>query len=292
MKFSEIKGILTFAKVKEDKEFVTELQTLLKEGGFYGLKVDGIWGKGTDAAVKAAADKFSLNNYEKQRFGKSYYNALVRHNRALSRENASRKQAKVTSEGIFTIKPIKEREISEAKLKEVADLLGCELAAIKAVAEVESNGSSFLRDGRIKILFEAHIFSGYTNDSYSDDYPLISSKKWNRSLYKGGAAEYPRLQQAMELNREAALKSCSYGGFQIMGFNYKICGFNSIDTFVKEMHTGDGQLKALANFIIRRGLADELRRKDWAGFARGYNGKGYKANRYDEKLAAAYKKFS
>lgn len=37
---------------------------------------------------------------------------------------------------------------------------------------------------------------------------------------------------------------------------------------------------------------NELQRKDWAGFARGYNGPGYAKNRYDIKLANAYKKYS
>lgn len=38
-------------------------------------------------------------------------------------------------------------------------------------------------------------------------------------------------------------------------------------------------------------LVDELQRHDWAGFARGYNGAGYKRNNYDEKLRQAYNKY-
>jgi hypothetical protein len=34
-----------------------------------------------------------------------------------------------------------------------------------------------------------------------------------------------------------------------------------------------------------------LRDKDWAGFARRYNGPAYAENKYDEKLSAAYEKF-
>ena len=37
----------------------------------------------------------------------------------------------------------------------------------------------------------------------------------------------------------------------------------------------------LRRFLGVTGLADELRSKDWADFARGYNGAGYKANKYD-----------
>jgi hypothetical protein len=35
-----------------------------------------------------------------------------------------------------------------------------------------------------------------------------------------------------------------------------------------------------------------LQDRDWAAFAKAYNGKGYAKNKYDEKLAAAYKKFA
>ena len=41
-------------------------------------------------------------------------------------------------------------------------------------------------------------------------------------------------------------------------------------------------------FIRAIGLADELRKQDWAAFAHAYNGAGYRANKYDTKLAAAF----
>ena len=39
-------------------------------------------------------------------------------------------------------------------------------------------------------------------------------------------------------------------------------------------------------------LIDALKNKDWSAFAYGYNGKGYRANNYHGKLAAAFKKFN
>jgi hypothetical protein len=50
-------------------------------------------------------------------------------------------------------------------------------------------------------------------------------------------------------------------------------------------------LDAFIGYVMGRKLDDELRRKDWAGFAFGYNGSGYSANKYDVKLAKAYKAF-
>lgn len=89
------------------------------------------------------------------------------------------------------------------------------------------------------------------------------------------------------------MKSASWGKFQIMGFNYKAAGFEDVGAFVDAMKVSeDAQLQAFVNVVKSFGLADKLRRRDWAGFARGYNGENYKINRYDEKLATAYRKYS
>jgi hypothetical protein len=47
----------------------------------------------------------------------------------------------------------------------------------------------------------------------------------------------------------------------------------------------------MIRFIIANGLDDELRRHDWAGFARGYNGSGQVA-KYAGLLAAAFAKWA
>jgi hypothetical protein len=44
----------------------------------------------------------------------------------------------------------------------------------------------------------------------------------------------------------------------------------------------------MINFIKSAKLDDELRAKNWAAFAKGYNGSGYRANQYDTRLAKAY----
>lgn len=107
---------------------------------------------------------------------------------------------------------------------------------------------------------------------------------------QGGALEYERLGRAITLDRDAALRSASWGAFQIMGNNYTLCGFASAEDFVKAMVSGTpAQLDAFVSFIRKTGLADELIRADWAGFARGYNGPAYKVNKYDDRLAAAYR---
>lgn len=53
------------------------------------------------------------------------------------------------------------------------------------------------------------------------------------------------------------------------------------------------QLDAFGRFIEHarfggRPLVQWLRERNWAKFAEGYNGSGFKQNKYDEKLQRAY----
>jgi hypothetical protein len=181
--------------------------------------------------------------------------------------------------------------LTEADWQRAANTLRCELACVKAVAEVESSGSGFLASGRPTILFEAHIFSRRTQGVHDARHPDISSPHWNRSLYKGGEREYERLEKAMTLNRQAALESASWGRFQIMGFNHHSVGFPSVDAFVEAIFESEGRhLDAFVSFLQHERLDILLRDKHWADFARQYNGAGYAANQYDVKLAAAYER--
>lgn len=172
-----------------------------------------------------------------------------------------------------------------------AQRLGCSPAAIEAVASVESKGAGFNPDESPKTLFEGHVFHRLTGGRFDVSHPTLSFAKWTRDYYgRTWQDEQYRLEQATTLDHAAALMSASWGKFQIMGFNHGACGFTSIEAFVEAMCESEARhLEAFVGFIESNGLADELRDKRWADFARTYNGPGYKANRYDEKMAAAYK---
>lgn len=182
--------------------------------------------------------------------------------------------------------------LTETDFANAAKALNCEVAAIKAVAEVESPGGGFLLSGRPKILFEAHKFSKHTGHRYDSTHSHISSLKWNRKLYKGGEAEYSRLDEAVKLDKAAALKSASWGKFQILGENFRSCGFKNVFDFVNSMYISESEhLKSFVQFILSEKLDIYLRNKDWAGFALRYNGEGYRANKYDIKMELAYMRF-
>lgn len=183
--------------------------------------------------------------------------------------------------------------ITREMIYDDAASLGVDPASVLAVAEVESNGSGFLADGRPAILFEALWFHKFTGGKFDASHPDISSPVWDRSLYKGGAAEWGRLNAAIELDAEAAFKSASYGAFQIMGFNYAACGFQSVTMFFSAMKRGlDEQVAAFTAFIkANPAMLQALRLKDWKTFARLYNGPGAVAS-YSAKIADAYAKYA
>lgn len=176
--------------------------------------------------------------------------------------------------------------------QEAAKLLNCEVAVIRAVAEVEAPGAGFLDDGRPKILYERHVFHRLTGGKYSKTHPDIS-RSTPGGYGKAGIHQHNRLAKASELNRNYALMSASWGKFQIMGYHWKALGYKSLQAFINAMYQSEAKhLEAFVKFIQVNGLADELRNKQWAKFARAYNGAAYAKNKYDLKLANAYKKYS
>lgn len=213
--------------------------------------------------------------------------------------------------------PVQQVGLSLSDFAEVAVDLACSVAQIRAVWEVESGGGWFTDvradilaldgpggfiDGPNlpKILFEAHVFDRQTGGRFRKSHPNLSSARWNRALYVGGQGEYVRLYRAMQLDREAALMSASVGGAQIMGFNHKLAGFDTVEAFWQAMRSSErAHLDAFASFIRNAGLLSALRQisnvhADCVPFARGYNGSGYWRHDppYNVRIARAHKKWS
>ncbi len=199
--------------------------------------------------------------------------------------------------------------LSEKDLVDFAKMYELELATVKAVNQIESSGKGFLAFGKPRILFEGHVFwkelkkrniepNSFLN-SLSQD---ILYDKWTKKYYKGGEGEYERMEKAAGISdlpgtKEAAYCSASWGAFQIMGYNYKNLGYNSIDNWVAAMSEHEREhLAAFGKFISMKSISGKklinwLQEKNWEKFAEGYNGSGYKKNKYDEKLNAAYNKY-
>ncbi len=183
--------------------------------------------------------------------------------------------------------------ITEQQFEDSALRIGCKVAAIKAVKDIESSGGGFLSTGFPKILFEPHIF--WKELKKAKLIPVLSEicyPIWKTKPYGSVDSQPARLDKAVKINRNCALMSASWGLFQIMGYNYKTCGCKTIQEFVNRMMKDeDEQLELFTTYIINSNLDDELINEDWAGFARGYNGAAYARNNYDKKLKAAFLKY-
>lgn len=221
--------------------------------------------------------------------------------------------------------------ISEKDWKDTAVILQCEIEVLKAIAKVESGGASaFWRLNRgdgahiPALRFERHYFSRLTKRQYDKTYPDISWRypsirsdkalgNTNKhmsdgkievyDLYPNYSGAYLRLINAFRLDSNGALKSCSWGKFQIMGENYKLCGADSVEEFVTGMCTSEAkQVGYLAGFIQHKPCAwkdrhdhtlgkeaslwDAVKAKNWKAIAFNYNGENY--GNYDKLLEHAY----
>ena len=254
-------------------EAVTELQALLNQAG-HPISVDGWFGDATEAAVRA-------------------YQAAQ--TPPLVTDGIAGAQTLATLRGQRSPQMLSQDAIAAA-----AELLGVEAAAVMAINRVEAAGRGFLSDGRIKILFERHIFYREVQKQHS----AAVAAKWAREAphicnkapggYNGGAAEYPRFSRAFIIDADCAMKACSWGAYQIMGFNHRQAGFKTVGEMVDAMKSGENtQLLAFAAFIkADKALHTALKNKDWPDFARRYNGPDYRKNAYHTKLADAYQHYA
>ena len=176
---------------------------------------------------------------------------------------------------------------SEAKLR------GIDPSVALAIASIESRGFGFLPSGRILILFEGHQFYAHLAKKYgaakarevAAKYPKICYQTWTKAHYLGYEREYERLAIANSIDVECALKSTSFGIFQLMGFNYACTKEPNVGDFVEKMTQNEFyHLKAFFDFISVPKMLTAIKNRNIDGIASFYNGSGYKANGYDVKL--------
>lgn len=184
-----------------------------------------------------------------------------------------------------------------AEINKIAQKEGFELPALLAIIEIESNGVPWeIIGSRFEpiIRYEGHYF-----DKLCDPKVREAARKAGVSSPKAGGVKNPAsqinrwalVQRAAKFDSAAAYMSCSYGVGQVMGSHWKSLGFSSLEAFLKTVRSGlIGQVEVMVRFIKVNKLDDELRDLDWSGFAAGYNGKNYAKNKYDTKMAAAYRR--
>jgi N-acetylmuramidase len=199
--------------------------------------------------------------------------------------------------------------LSETDYKKAADTLGVEVAAIKAVGKVESYAfgpHGFGPDNRPIIRFEQSWFRRLTGGAYDHTHPYLSCKDgsgYHLGLkYHSGAEvqtrEYTFLYNAMILNRQwqrrtsEAIRSASWGTFQVLAVDYNLLGWKTAEDFAVDMCESElNHLRAFVSYVQRHKLAKALKDHDWTTFAAKYNGPSYRMNQYDTKLAQYYNQF-
>jgi hypothetical protein len=214
---------------------------------------------------------------------------------------AARTPLRITSDPTRTLPPPVPNQpaISDDDIENAAVELGVEPAAVHAVTTVEAGGGAFAADGRPIIRYELHVFNKRTHGKYAANYPQFAANYQNgrraHTRADAQANEWSMMYGAMLMRgqRETALASASYGAFQIMGFNHKACGFATANDFAQnQCRSAANQLDAFLEFCKNNGAVSFLKAKDWAGFARRYNGPDYAVNHYDTNLAAAYRRYA
>lgn len=182
-----------------------------------------------------------------------------------------------------------------------------EVATVQAIVEVESSGSGIDDHGHVKVLFEKYRFWKNLPTKELKAAAVragLARAKWI-SPKNGGYKDQPNNDAALALllkavewcrsngaDEAAALKSASYGVGQVMGENYGLCGWPSVQAFVLDMcESEDKHVEAMIGFLIGKGLADEMRDHDFDAVARVYNGDGQVAV-YGAKLRSAYQRFA
>lgn len=184
----------------------------------------------------------------------------------------------------------KAKRLEDIDLPMVGREIGVGEDEIHAVLDVEAAGSGFDKQGRPKMLFEPHVFWRELGPGAKRDRAAaggLAYPRWKPGAYPKDS--YPRLIKAMAIDEEAALRSASWGLGQVMGFNAGAAGYPSAQAMVAHfIDDEEHHLRAMIRFIVTNKLDDELRRHDWKGFARGYNGPGFAKNGYDRKLAASF----
>lgn len=169
------------------------------------------------------------------------------------------------------------RPMSPDAFTKAAQRLGCEVAAIHAIWDVEASGQGFRSDGTLQRRFEPHKMPR-------------ARIGWRESLKIPTAKREQMFLEAWQRSPTAALEASSWAGPQIMGFNFEKAGYDTAEEMVRAMADAeDVHLDAFVTLVESLGLDSAIRANDWLAFATGYNGTGQPAV-YARKIEAAYRR--
>lgn len=192
--------------------------------------------------------------------------------------------------------------VTDEYIKGIAHKLGdSDTKRIKAVAKVESAGSSFDNNGLVKILYERHYFYKFTKRVIffpsTEDHFLSNPQAGGYTLdfNKNNVNDsWEKLSYAVCIDPFGAIQSVSIGKFQCMGIYYKQLGYKTpLDMLWAASRSESSHYDMLAGYILNvanlKGAFLKLSTnpETCRAFARGYNGSSYAKYDYHNKLAKA-----
>ena len=181
--------------------------------------------------------------------------------------------------------------LTDEDFRIVAKELDVEVAAIKAVVEIEAGSQmkGFFAPGVPVINFDPSMYARFRSKAPSK--AGDKGAKVPAGLKGYALKEWTQLTNARRVNVQGADMGTFWGMFKIGGFNYRQCGCKSIEEFVDRMSYSDyEQLELFAAFITSGGMLADLRARNWAAFSRKYNGPSYARRGYHTRMANAYRK--
>ena len=161
--------------------------------------------------------------------------------------------------------------------KKLSEQFKIAISSIKAFVEVESSGEGFdPKTNKIKIQFEPSWFKRFTKI-------IVANGVENQEK------EWKAFNIAFAKNPDKAMQSTSWGSMQVMGFNFKACGFKTVDEFVDFVKESEHNQVWVGLAFIRsnKTLFRALSIRDWVTVAKIYNGPLYYIKGYHKKLATA-----
>ena len=191
--------------------------------------------------------------------------------------------------------------LTEEDYREVAEELGVEVAAIKAVVDIEAGRAhqGFWAPGKPIINFDLSMYRqaakryGVNLAKAQKISPVIFGRPNIRKYGSQQAGQQARLDAARAINDGAAVEGTFWGMFQIGGFNWRKLGFATPAEMAEAMSRSEReQLEIFARFICEFNMLKDLQNKNWLGFALKYNGPRARSRGYHTRMAAAYARHS
>jgi hypothetical protein len=262
-------------------------------GGSAG-RPDGIFGKGTERALKAFQASHGVE--DNGVCGEATWSELMADPPTTGMEPDT-----LLSGGSRTVQTWNRYG---GLLKELAGNMGFHPAAAVAVMLTESGGKAFGSDGAMIVRFEPHVFrrevkkaGGDTElvaQHFKDDGWRGNTHFWRaspvgewQSFHGNQGKEWAALLFAVVVGGDAGWRSASYGLPQMMGFNHAACGYSTAAAMVEDWKSSaEAQIRGMFAFIKASStMVSALKSEDFVTFASRYNGPGQK-DEYGKLIAA------